>query len=86
LLACAVPPSPQWYTEAEKINGRWAMAAVAGILATDLLGKPKWFDAGAQDYWIDNNSLLAIEFLVLGFLELKRFQVGAGWGLTGEPR
>ncbi|EFN54677.1 hypothetical protein CHLNCDRAFT_24450 [Chlorella variabilis] len=70
----------KWYTEAEKTNGRWAMAAVAGILFTDVLGKPKWFEAGAQEYWMDNNALLAIEFLVLGFLELKRFQ---GWKETG---
>ena len=56
------------------------MAAVAGILFTDVLGKPKWFEAGAQEYWMDNNALLAIEFLVLGFLELKRFQ---GWKETG---
>lgn len=34
----------QWYAEAEKTNGRWAMAAVAGILFTELLGKGKWFE------------------------------------------
>lgn len=38
----------QRYAEAEKTNGRWAMAAVAGILFTDLLGKTKWFEAGAE--------------------------------------
>lgn len=36
------------YVEGEKTNGRWAMAAVAGILFTDLLGKGNWFEAGAQ--------------------------------------
>ncbi|WP_289480637.1 chlorophyll a/b-binding protein, partial [Klebsiella pneumoniae] len=70
----------KWYAEAEKTNGRWAMAAVAGLLFTDVLGKGKWFEAGAQEYWMDNNALLAIEFLVVGFLELKRFQ---GWKETG---
>lgn len=35
---------PQWYAEAEKTNGRWAMAAVAGILFTEILGKAKWFE------------------------------------------
>jgi hypothetical protein len=180
------------YVEGEKTNGRWAMAAVAGILFTDLLGKGNWFDAGAQvrcaaslqqaamgssdppvagaspagwdwrgdesggrapfniggrgpaasaarrdrarpaacdhgrapphpcqrsrrqplsgilshpehpcamrctprktsqmlsvvppvqEYWLPNNALLAIEFLVLGFLELKRYQ---GWAETGQ--
>lgn len=70
----------QWYAEGERINGRWAMAAVAGILFTDLLGKPKWFEAGSEEYWMPTAPLLAIEFLVLGFLELKRFQ---GWKETG---
>jgi hypothetical protein len=56
------------------------MAAVAGILFTDLLGKPKWFEAGSEEYWMPTAPLLAIEFLVLGFLELKRFQ---GWKETG---
>eukprot|EP00887_Chlorella_sp_A99_P000032 scaffold16.g32.t1 len=55
------------------------MAAVAGILFTDLLGKTPWWEAGAQEYWISNNALLAIEFLVVGFLELKRYQ---GWKET----
>jgi hypothetical protein len=32
-----------WFAEAEKTNGRWAMAAVAGILFTDLVGLPKWW-------------------------------------------
>ncbi len=36
------------YAEGERINGRWAMAAVAGILAQDLLGKGNWFEAGSQ--------------------------------------
>lgn len=31
------------YQEAEKMNGRWAMMAVAGILGQELLGvTPKW--------------------------------------------
>jgi light-harvesting complex I chlorophyll a/b binding protein 5 len=74
------PQRLKWYAEGERINGRWAMAAVAGILFTDLLGKPKWFEAGSEEYWMPTAPLLAIEFLVLGFLELKRFQ---GWKETG---
>ena len=34
-----------------------------------------------QEYWLPNNALLAIEFLVLGFLELKRYQ---GFKETGS--
>ena len=40
-------PLPQWYAEAEKTNGRWAMAAVAGILFTEVLGKGKWYEVSA---------------------------------------
>ncbi len=69
-----------YYREGELTNGRWAMAAVAGILFTDLIGKTKWFEAGSEEYWMPNGPLLAIEFLVIGFLELKRFQ---GWKETG---
>lgn len=37
-----------WYREGELYNGRWAMAAVAGILFTDALGLPKFWEAGAE--------------------------------------
>lgn len=36
------------YAEAEKTNGRWAMAACAGILFTDAMGLPNWVNAGAE--------------------------------------
>ena len=42
------PPPVQWYAEAEKTNARWAMAAVAGILFTEVLGKPAWFEVRAS--------------------------------------
>lgn len=38
----------KWYREGELYNGRWAMAAVAGILFTDLVGLPKFWEAGAE--------------------------------------
>lgn len=74
------PERLKWYAEAEKTNGRWAMAACAGILFTELLGKAKWFEAGAQEYWMPNNALIALEALIMGFFELKRYQ---GWKETG---
>jgi len=74
------PERLKWYAEAEKTNGRWAKAACAGILFTELLGKTKWFEAGAEEYWMPNNALIAIEAVVMGFFELKRFQ---GWKETG---
>jgi light-harvesting complex I chlorophyll a/b binding protein 5 len=51
--------------------------AVVGILGQEALGaSPAWFEAGAKDYGVPIAGLLAIEFLVLGHFELKRFQ---GW-------
>lgn len=70
------PERLAWYQEAEKTNGRWAMAACAGILFTEILGKDKWFEAGAGEYWLPNNALIALEALIMGFFELKRYQ---GW-------
>ncbi len=32
------PDRLKWFREAELMNGRWAMAAVVGILFTDLVG------------------------------------------------
>merc|ERR1719359_782834 len=71
----------KWYIEAEKMNGRWAMAATAGILGQEALGVGKWFEAGAKDYGFPLMPLLAIEFLVMGYLETKRFQ---GFKETGN--
>lgn len=74
------PTSLKWLREAELTNGRWAMAAVAGILFTDLVGLPKFWLAGAENYPLDNKTLAIIEVVVLGLLEAKRYQ---GWKKTG---
>lgn len=42
------PDNLKWFVEGELTNGRWAMAAVAGILFTDLVGLPKFWLAGAE--------------------------------------
>jgi hypothetical protein len=65
----------KWYREGELYNGRWAMAAVAGILFTDLVGLPKFWLAGAEQYPIDNKVLLAIEVVVMAILEAKPTRV-----------
>merc|ERR1712093_181371 len=54
-------------------NGRWAMAAVAGILFTDALGLGNWWEAGAKTYPLDFNTLVAIEVIVMTIFEAKRF-------------
>ena len=45
--------------------------------------QPKWFNAGAKDYGFPPLALLSLEFLLLGFLELKRYQ---GFKKTGKVR
>ena len=62
-----------WYVEAELTHGRWAMAGVAGILFTEIVGiEGKWYEQGAKDYGIAPLALLAIQFTVLGWLEMYR--------------
>nr|6IGZ_9 Chain 9, Lhca-i [Bryopsis corticulans] len=73
-----------WYREAEKVNGRWAMNAVAGIVFCELLGiQTNWWEVGQNpDLPVDLpfNALVAIEAVIMGFFEVKRYQ---GWKDTG---
>lgn len=56
--------------------------AVAGILGQELLGVPvKWFEAGAAEYDLPVVAQVPILFLVMGFLETKRF---VGFKETGS--
>jgi len=50
------------------------MAAVAGILFTDLAGLGNWWEAGAKEYALDNQTLAIIEVVVFAFLEAKRYE------------
>jgi hypothetical protein len=45
--------------------------------------QPKWFEAGAKDYGWSPLALTTLEFLLLGFLEVKRYQ---GFKKTGQAR
>lgn len=80
----ADPARLKWYAEAEKTNGRWAMMAVVGILGTEILGvQPSWWEAGAKDYGVPMTPLIAMEFLIMGFLETKRYQGFKETGTSG---
>ena len=57
------------------------MAAVAGILATDLAGLPVWYEAGAAPSWLPPVAQLPILAITMGFLETKRYE---GFLATGE--
>jgi hypothetical protein len=65
------------------------MAAVSGILLTDLAGLNKWWEAGAQTYAVDLKTLIAIQIVVLTIFEAKRFdnflKAGEGGLLSFSP-
>lgn len=74
-----------WFREAELMNGRWAMVAVPGVLATDLLpGFPKFWEAGAAVQDVSPFSLpvlIALEIAIMGAFEYKRYET---FKKTGE--
>lgn len=67
----------KWYREGELYNGRWAMAAVAGILFTDLVGLPKFWEAGAQ---VGSILICGRGRHVWGAWGLQMVQSGGEWG------
>ncbi|GAB4816014.1 hypothetical protein N2152v2_003060 [Parachlorella kessleri] len=72
-----------YFVGGEIINGRWAMLAVVGILAQELLGKGPWWTAGARvESGFDLKTLIAIE--VVFFAVAEAFRV-ASWKKTGAP-
>lgn len=84
----------KWYQQAELIHGRWAMLGVAGILFPALLTKagllnvPLWTEAGLiaqQNSSIPFATLLVIEHILLGFVEIKRLQDFRRPGSQAEP-
>jgi len=76
------PERLKYYQEAELMNARWAMMAVAGICTTEALGiESKWYMAGQEDYGFPINAQLAVLFPTMGFLETKRI---TGWLATGK--
>jgi len=80
----ANPETLPYLQEAELMNGRWAMHATAGILFTDAVGLPKWWEAGEvaiADSGFDFKSLVAFQVVIMGFLEAARIR---GFMATGE--
>ena len=71
----------KYYREAELMNGRWAMAAVAGILFTEAAGLPDFVQAATQDYGISFNTLVITQVIVMGVLEYYRIK---SFEKTGE--
>ena len=77
----ANPETLPYLQEAELMNGRWAMAATAGILFTDAVGLPKWWEAGAVDYGMDFQQLVGFQVVAMSILEAARTR---GFMKSGE--
>jgi len=86
------PETLPYLQEAELMNARWAMMAVTGIAYTDLVGLPKFWEAGSVDYGIDFTTLVAIQIPVMGLLEAMRIrgfyekgESGLGFNFPFDP-
>jgi light-harvesting complex I chlorophyll a/b binding protein 4 len=65
----------KWYREAELQNGRWAMAAVAGILAQEIaVPDVNFFEAPLSlDLPCDVRTLLGVQILLMNWVEVRRW-------------
>jgi len=72
----------KWYQQAELMNGRTAMAAVAGILFPELLsamgmGGPaaatKWFDHAQFEYYAPISTLTMMGLFLSAWVEIRRY-------------
>lgn len=84
----------KWYVQAELIHCRWAMLGAAGILipsaltSAGALNLPAWYDAGKvvqESSAIPFATLLVIQHIMLGFVEMKRLQDFIKPGSQAEP-
>jgi len=74
----------KYYREGELTNGRWAMAAVVGILFTDLVGLGNWWEAGANvQSSFDLKTLIIVEVVTFAILEGFRAKAYEKTGETG---
>ena len=67
------PANLKWYVQAELVHCRFAMAGVAGILATDFIrvsginNLPVWFEAGATKFdFANTTALFFVQLLLMG--------------------
>jgi len=68
------PKDLKWFREAELQHSRWAMAAVAGILAQEIVNPDVFFYEAATKTSLPFNvlGLVAFQFLTMHFVELRR--------------
>lgn len=87
--------SPEWLAYSELIHARFAMIAIAGVAAPEVLGRAgvipaetalPWFQSGVIgptsvgfEYWADPYSLFLGQVVMIGFAEFRR------WGDYNNP-
>lgn len=79
----AEPRAMAWYRAAELVHARWAMLGVAGILAQEVVHPEQWwYTSGLPENLpaievggkMNIGGLLAWEFLLMHWVELRRWQ------------
>mmetsp|Transcript_37692 Transcript_37692/g.83943 ORF Transcript_37692/g.83943 Transcript_37692/m.83943 type:complete len:265 (+) Transcript_37692:92-886(+) len=87
----ADPVALRWYRQSELQHARWAMLGVAGILVQEII-KPDvfWYEAGEPQNLpepfknINMGGLLAWEFLLMHFVEVRRWMDYKNFGSVNE--
>lgn len=62
------------------MHARFAMLGLPGMLVPELLTNSgstglEWFNAGAAPMWTSTGSLLGMQFLLMGWVEVRRYLV-----------
>lgn len=89
------PVALGWYRQAEIVHSRWAMMGVAGILAQEILVPDVfWYEAAlpenmpafAQGDQFNLGALFAFEFLMMHYVEVRRWQDYKNFGsVNSDP-
>jgi light-harvesting complex I chlorophyll a/b binding protein 4 len=87
----ANPTALKWYQQSELVHARWAMLGVAGILVQEI-AQPNvfWYDAALPQNLpgpfknINMGGLLAIEFLLMHWVEVRRWQDYKNFGSVND--
>jgi light-harvesting complex I chlorophyll a/b binding protein 2 len=74
------PELLSWFQQAELQHARWAMVGAAGIMVPELMtnagiiNAPLWTEAGAGNYGIPWQGLLATQLFMMGWAEQNRWR------------
>ncbi|KAL6748163.1 chlorophyll a/b-binding protein domain-containing protein [Haematococcus lacustris] len=87
----ADPKALRWYRQSELVHARWAMLGVLGVLVQEVaVPDVFWYDAGRPENLpgpfknINMGGLLAWEFILMHFVEVRRWQDYRNFGSVNE--